>query len=341
MAARANKPSVMMADFDEAIERSAVGLKRQSRIMQEDEKQRVAYHEAGHALVALRPCRTRTRSTKCRSSPRRWRPGLRAAQPDDDRYLMTQSELESHIRVSLAGTLAEELVFRENLQWGDQRLARGEPHCPQHGPRIWHEPHGARSFPHPEPVPFLAGAGDHDGDNSYSEETAREIDVEVRKIIDLATDEVLAILQARRAALEAVAQRLMEREVIDGEELREILAQCTPRRTSSPAPWPSRTACIQPPRPTSQPHWSVSPRPAKQSGNCRREEIIMPILEQTLLQPRHEIFHIDRILHPETNEVPTRKHKIIAVMPAYNAESTLAATLATSRRGHRRSDPGG
>jgi glycosyltransferase involved in cell wall biosynthesis len=57
-------------------------------------------------------------------------------------------------------------------------------------------------------------------------------------------------------------------------------------------------------------------------------EITMPILEQTLLQPRHEIFHIDRILHPETNEVPTRKHKIIAVMPAYNAESTLAATLA-------------
>src|SRR5205823_8993369 len=57
-------------------------------------------------------------------------------------------------------------------------------------------------------------------------------------------------------------------------------------------------------------------------------EIVMPLLGQPQLQPRHEIFHIDCVLHPEGEPVPKRTHKIIAVMPAYNAESTLAATLA-------------
>src|SRR5205823_2489457 len=113
MAAGAGKPAVPMADFDEAVERSAVGLKRQSRIMQADEKQRVAYHEAGHALVACALPNTHP-VHKVSIIPR----GVGALgyvlrRPEDDRYLMTQSELESDIKVALAGTLAEELIFRE------------------------------------------------------------------------------------------------------------------------------------------------------------------------------------------------------------------------------------
>src|ERR1700724_221261 len=113
MAARSNKEKVDMAEFNEAVERGAVGLERKSRIMSPDEKQRVAYHEAGHALVACALPNTYP-VHKVSIIPR----GVGALgyvlrRPEDDRYLMTRSELESQIKVALGGTLAEELVFRE------------------------------------------------------------------------------------------------------------------------------------------------------------------------------------------------------------------------------------
>src|SRR5262249_23710840 len=113
MAARNNKEAVTRHDFDEAIERGVVGLERKSRIMRLDEKQRVAYHEAGHALVACALPNTQP-VHKVSIIPR----GIGALgyvlrRPEEDRYLMTQSELESQIKVALAGTLAEELIFRE------------------------------------------------------------------------------------------------------------------------------------------------------------------------------------------------------------------------------------
>src|SRR5436305_8857523 len=113
MAARNSKEAVMMAEFDEAVERGAVGLERKSRIMHADEKQRVAYHEAGHALVACALPNTHP-VHKVSIIPR----GVGAlgyvlSRPDEDRYLMTQSELESRIKVALGGTIAEEIVYRE------------------------------------------------------------------------------------------------------------------------------------------------------------------------------------------------------------------------------------
>ena len=104
---------VTMAEFDEAVERGAVGLERKSRIMHADEKQRVAYHEAGHALVACSLPNTHP-VHKVSIIPR----GIGAlgyvlSRPDEDRYLVTQTELESRIHVALGGTLAEELIFRE------------------------------------------------------------------------------------------------------------------------------------------------------------------------------------------------------------------------------------
>src|SRR5690606_37159779 len=113
MAARAGKELVGMAEFEEAVERCAVGLERKSRIMNPEEKQRVAYHEAGHALVACSLPNTHT-VHKISIIPR----GVGALgyvlrRPDEDRYLVTQSELESNIKVALAGTLAEEMVYQE------------------------------------------------------------------------------------------------------------------------------------------------------------------------------------------------------------------------------------
>jgi cell division protease FtsH len=231
MAARAGKAEVTMAEFEEAVERGAVGLERKSRIMLAEEKRRVAYHEAGHALVAVSLPNTHP-VHKISIIPR----GVGAlgyvlSRPDEDRYLVTQSELESKIKVALGGTLAEELIFREisNGATSDleqvSRIARSmvkEFGMSRLGRVNFHERGG--------PL-FLGNGGD--GDHSYSERTAREIDLEVRKIIDDATDEVRAVLSARRAALEAVAQRLMEKEVMDGAELRQMLQQFGP---APPAP---------------------------------------------------------------------------------------------------------
>jgi cell division protease FtsH len=222
MAARNSKEAVTMAEFDEAVERGAVGLERKSRIMHADEKQRVAYHEAGHALVACALPNTHP-VHKVSIIPR----GVGALgyvlrRPEEDRYLLTQSELESHIKVALAGTMAEEIIFREISNGATSDLEKANDIARSMVTEFGMSRLGRISFRDKGGPSFLPGANG-DGSSRFSEHTAREIDVEVRKIIDDAIAEVRSILLARAAALEAVAQRLIEKEVIDGTELRALI----------------------------------------------------------------------------------------------------------------------
>ena len=225
LAARNGQACVGMADFEEAIERGAVGLKRQSRIMQADEKQRVAYHEAGHALVACALPNTYP-VHKISIIPR----GVGALgyvlrRPEDDRYLMTQSELESQIKVALGGTVAEELVFHEISNGATSDLKEASRVARSMVKEFGMSRLGRVHFREQSAPAFLPqGSWEEDG-HTYSEQTAREIDNEVARILKAATEEVRCVLEARRAALEAVAQRLFAKEVIDGPELRQILAE--------------------------------------------------------------------------------------------------------------------
>src|SRR5204862_6382651 len=183
MAARSSRDAVTMADFDEAIERGAVGLKRESRIMQDDEKQRVAYHEAGHALVACALPNTHP-VHKVSIIPR----GVGAlgyvlSRPEDDRYLMTQSELESNIKVALGGTIAEELVYREVSNGATSDLEKASRIARNMVKEFGMSRLGRVSFRDQSGPAFLAGPW---GDNTreYSVHTAREIEVQVHKIND-------------------------------------------------------------------------------------------------------------------------------------------------------------
>jgi cell division protease FtsH len=226
MAARASKDCVTMVEFDEAVERGAVGLERKSRIMQPDEKRRVAYHEAGHALVNCALPNTDT-VHKVSIIPR----GVGAlgyvlSRPDDDRYLQTRSELESQIKVLLGGTMAEELIFREVSNGATSDLDKASRIARSMVKEFGMSRLGRVYFREDSRPSFLGGP--LDGPRDYSEHTAREIDVEVRKILDDATEEVRDILGQRRAALEAVAQLLIEKEVIDGSELRQLLERHNP-----------------------------------------------------------------------------------------------------------------
>src|SRR5262249_9180436 len=148
--------------------------------------------------------------------------------PEDDRYLMTQSELESQIKVALGGTLAEELIYREISNGATSDLQEASRTARAMVKEYGMSRLGRVHFDQQGNAAFLRGSSWGEQERGYSEHTAREIDVEISKIIDNATEEVRTILRERRAALEAVAQRLIEKEVIDGTELRQLLEEHSP-----------------------------------------------------------------------------------------------------------------
>jgi cell division protease FtsH len=227
MAARGGKDAVSMAELNEAIERAAIGLERKSRIMLPEEKQRVAYHEAGHALVACALPNTDP-VHKISIIPRGVGVGGYVLQrPEDDRFVTTQSELESRIKVCLGGTIAEELVYREISTGATSDLEVCTRVARQMVKQFGMSRLGRVCLAEQDGPGFLPGAPWQEG-RPYSEQTAREIDEEVRRILDECTEEVRQILSVRRGALEAVAQMLIEREVVDGDELRALLVKHYP-----------------------------------------------------------------------------------------------------------------
>jgi cell division protease FtsH len=229
LAARKDKSSVGMDEFNEGVERVTAGLEKKRRVIHEDEKKRVAYHEAAHALVAISLPNTDP-VHKVSIIPR----GLAALgytmqRPEDDRYLMTQSELESRIQVLLAGTIAEEIVYADVSTGAQNDLERASEIARAMVMDYGMSRLGRVAYRESPRSPFLAGAaGDLTGARSHSEQTAREIDEEVRRIVDDAMRSVRQIIESRRAALEAVARRLIECEVMDGDELKSVVDGATP-----------------------------------------------------------------------------------------------------------------
>ncbi|MEX0714893.1 MAG: ATP-dependent zinc metalloprotease FtsH [Pirellulales bacterium] len=228
LAARKGKAAVGMEEFNEGVERVTAGLEKKQRIIHEDEKQRVAYHESGHALVAYSLPNTDP-VHKVSIIPR----GLGALgymmqRPEGDRYLMTQGELESRIQVLLAGTLAEEMVFEDVSTGAQNDLERASEIARSMVMDYGMSRLGRVNFRENSRSPFLAGGNELSRERSHSEQTAREIDEEVGRIIEEAIGKVRQILGARRPALVGLADRLIEREVIDADELRQIIEDHSP-----------------------------------------------------------------------------------------------------------------
>ncbi len=247
LAARKEKTAVGIEEFNDAVERVTAGLEKKNRVMNDDEKIRVAYHEAGHALVATALPNTDP-VHKVSIIPR----GLAALgytmqRPEGERYLMTKSELESRMKVLLAGTLTEEMVFSDISTGAQNDLERcteiARSMVMEYGMsrlgRVNYRGRGGSAF--------LAGGESHS--TMFSEEMAKQIDKEVGRIIDDALVQTREILEQRREALEAVTQRLLEIESMDNAELHRLLDE------HSSGPWlvpGSRTekprAQVRPPR---------------------------------------------------------------------------------------------
>ena len=227
LAARKEKTTVGMDEFNEGVERVTAGLEKKKRVMSEEEKQRVAYHESGHALVAYSLPNTDP-VHKVSIIPR----GLGALgytmqRPESERYLMTKSELESQLQILLAGTLAEEMIYQDISTGAQNDLERvtdiARAMVTQYGmSRL-----GRINYKQDRSNPFLAGSSGELSSRQHSEETAREIDEEVKSIIEDAMEQVRGILGKRSDALVALTDRLIEVESVDSEELKRIIEENT------------------------------------------------------------------------------------------------------------------
>ena len=223
LAARQGQATVSMENFNEGVERVTAGLEKKQRVMNQDEKQRVAYHEAGHALVAFSLPNTDP-VHKVSIIPRGIAAlGYTMQRPTDDRYLMTQGELESQLKILLAGTLAEELIYEDISTGASNDLERATDIARAMVMQYGMSSLGRINFRQDRSSAFLSGASGSLGSRQYSEKTAHEIDTEVSRIIDDALEAVRKMLLERKPALVALTDRLIEVESVDSVELKRIM----------------------------------------------------------------------------------------------------------------------
>jgi cell division protease FtsH len=225
-AARGDKNAVAMADFDAALDRVVGGLERRSRLMSAREKEIVAHHEAGHALVAeLRPHADRVH--KISIIPRGVAAlGYTEQQPTEDRYLLTRAELLDRLDVLLGGRVAEEIIFGDISTGAANDLQRATDMARHMVAQYsMSDKLGLATFEEPRPT-FLALGGVTS--REYSEATAETIDVEIAAILDAAHRRVRETLTANRPTLEALAKLLLDKEVVTADALRALLRDPAP-----------------------------------------------------------------------------------------------------------------
>jgi cell division protease FtsH len=222
LAARKNKEAVEMADIEEAIDRVVAGLEKKRRLMSKKEKEIVAFHESGHAIVAsLLPNSDPVHRISI--IPRGISAlGYTLQLPTEDRYLMTKSELLNRLAVLLGGRVAEEIVFGEISTGAHNDLQRATDIATsmvkEYG---MSERLGYVTF-EKEKKPFFIPSS-LVSSREYSEDTAKQIDEEVKKIVDEAYHRVKEILTATRDKLEELARLLLEKEVVEEGDLKKIL----------------------------------------------------------------------------------------------------------------------
>ena len=223
LAARKDKKAVEMQDFEEAIDRVVAGLEKKNRRMNEKEKEIVAYHEAGHAIVAeVLPNSDPVH--KVSIIPRGIGAlGYTQQLPTEDRYLMTKQELLDRVSVLLGGRIAEALVFQEISTGAQNDLLRSTDIAERMVREYGMSDLGLVTFERERRPLFLETGLGYDTGRAVSQETSRAIDQEVRKIVEQAQERATQVLTTHRDQLQILAQRLLEKEVVEGDELRELL----------------------------------------------------------------------------------------------------------------------
>ena len=222
LAARYDKDVISMKELEEAIDRVIAGPERRSRVMSDEEKRITAYHEGGHALVGF-ALPNADPIHKVTIIPRGRAGGYTMSLPMEDKHYMRRSELVDKLAMTLGGRTAEELVFGDPSTGASNdievatNLARRMVMEYGMSDRL-----GPMKYGEPEGQVFLGR--DYTRNQDYSDDVASAIDEEVRKLITQAHEEARAILTTHGEALERIATVLIERETLDGAEIREIFS---------------------------------------------------------------------------------------------------------------------
>ena len=223
LAVRRNRETVEQKDLEEAVERVVAGLEKKNRVLSEEERKRVAHHEVGHALVAL-SIPGADPVQKISIIPRGIAAlGYTLQTPTEDRYLLTRSELENKIAVLLGGWVAEELVFGEASTGAADDLQKATDIAKRMVMDYGMSDVLGTVALEKEPQPAFLPTRERTVGAQYSEETAREIDQEVRRFIEGQTPRVKELLTKLKPVLLEGAQRLLAQEVMTGEDLRLLM----------------------------------------------------------------------------------------------------------------------
>lgn len=231
LAARRGADAVTMVDVNEAIERVVAGLQKKNRILTEEERRRVAHHEMGHALLALALPGTDP-VHKVSIIPRGSAAlGYTMQRPTEDRFLMLRDELESRMIVLLGGRAAEEIMFGQASTGAADDLSKATDIARNMVTRFgMNEKLGMVTY-ETEVNSFLQKQFMTSLEQKmYSDETAREIDEQVRKLVEAAYNRAYSMLKERRHLLENAARLLLEKETLTQDELEEIVASDFPWR---------------------------------------------------------------------------------------------------------------
>ena len=235
LAARKDKTAVEMKDFDDAIDRIVAGLEKK-RVMSDKERRIVAYHESGHAIVAsvlpgLDPVHKISIVARGFGAL-----GYTMQLPLEDRYLLTKPDLLNQLSVLLGGRSAEEIAFGEISTGAQNDLMRATDIARAMVAEFgMSDELGVVSYDGHKRAPFIdMGFGSDRG--NYAEATALKIDLEVKRILSQAHDEARRVLHERRDSLDELSKRLLEREVIEGDELRALLGPLPPKDAGGTIP---------------------------------------------------------------------------------------------------------
>ncbi len=221
LAARRDKKAITMEELEESIDRVIAGPQRKSRVISDKEKKRIAYHESGHALVAKFLPDTNP-IHKISIIPRGYGAlGYTLQLPTEDRFLATRNEMFNNISVMLGGRAAEEIIFKEVSTGASNDLERAT--------EIAHkmvcefgmsDKLGTLTYGKSSREIFLGK--DLMREKNYSERTAQLIDAEVKNIVDTCYEKSRSILKKHKALLNKIANTLLEKEIIEGEDFEKL-----------------------------------------------------------------------------------------------------------------------
>jgi cell division protease FtsH len=263
LAARTGKREITQDELEEGIMRVIAGPEKKTRVMSEKERLITAYHEMGHAIVAhFLPDTDPVHKISVISRGQAL--GYTISLPTEDRFLTTRAELANTLAMTLGGRTAEEIIFGEITTGAANDLEKVTGTAKQMVMRFgMSEKLGPRTFGHDQTLPFLGR--EFNAEPDYSDEIAREIDDEIRRIVEEAHQTAKEVLTSHRDDLERLSKVLLERETIEREEFEELLAGKSAEEVFGPSE-PAEPQPAAPPEPERKPVGEPRPVPRPRPG---------------------------------------------------------------------------